>query len=45
MKNEFNIEVSLTTIRKVLKYELGLSYKKIYRGAIRVNWIESKQRR
>lgn len=38
-------EIGLTTIRKILRIELGMSYKKIYRGNILANTIKSKQKR
>ena len=38
----YNEEISLTTIRKILRIELGMSYKKIYKGNILANTIKAK---
>ena len=45
LKEHYDKEISLTTIRKILKIELGMSYKKIYRGNILANTIRAKQKR
>ena len=41
----FDVDVSLTTVKKILRLELGMSYKKIYRGNIRTNTVKAKQKR
>ena len=42
IKDHFDVDVSVTTIRKILRLELGMSYKKIYRGNILANTIKAK---
>ena len=41
----FDTTISMTTIRKLLSHELQLSYKKIYRGEVRANYLQAKQKR
>ena len=45
LMQQFDKEVSLTTVRRILQIELGMSYKKIYRGNPLANSIKAKQKR
>ena len=45
LMQQFDQDVSLTTVRKILRIELGMSYKKIYRGNPLANSIKAKQKR
>lgn len=42
LADRYGVDVSLTTVRKILRLELGMSYKKIYRGNVRSNTVPAK---
>ena len=45
MWEKFGIDVSLTTVRKLLRLELRMTYRKIYKKELLANTIKAKQKR
>ena len=45
LKEEFGADVSLATVRKILRLELSMSYRKVYRQDVRANTVQVSRSR